>query len=196
KSGRLLLRPQQHNAAASVAYFYTALYTTQIGEFSILLRADVAPLTCRYFLQNVECGILNGTTFFRVLNDGNQPNRNPKIHIIQGGEKFLPTVRCDKLAMETTNITGLRHSQYSVSQPRFAAGTAYPGFFVCLRDEPELDFNGRRHPDKKGFSVFGRVTKGTDVVDAIYQQANEQPYLQNEIQITGVLLRALVDKAV
>ena len=47
--------------------------------------------------------------------------------------------------------------------------TAIGDFFVCIGDQPELDFGGQRNPDGQGFAAFGRVTKGMDVVRKIQQ---------------------------
>ncbi len=45
--------------------------------------------------------------------------------------------------------------------------TATSDFFICIGDQPELDFGGRRNPDGQGFAAFGRVTVGMDVVRRI-----------------------------
>ncbi len=47
--------------------------------------------------------------------------------------------------------------------------SATSDFFVCIGDQPELDFGGRRNPDGQGFAAFGRVVKGMDVVRRIQQ---------------------------
>ncbi|MFC4349590.1 peptidylprolyl isomerase [Kordiimonas lipolytica] len=162
---------------------------TELGTVSILLRTDLAPKTCAYFRENADLGRFGGTSFFRVLNEGNQPGGVPKIHIIQGGIKYSADARQDPLQMETTEITGLKHRKYAVSQPRFGVGTAYAGFFICLEDEPELDYGGRRNPDGQGFSAFGEVISGKDVVQAIYLRAGTEPFLENEVEIKGVTYR-------
>jgi peptidyl-prolyl cis-trans isomerase A (cyclophilin A) len=48
--------------------------------------------------------------------------------------------------------------------------TARDEFFICIGDQPELDFGGRRNPDGQGFAAFGRVIKGMEVVRKIHQQ--------------------------
>jgi peptidyl-prolyl cis-trans isomerase A (cyclophilin A) len=45
--------------------------------------------------------------------------------------------------------------------------TATSDFFICIGDQPELDFGGRRNPDGQGFAAFGRVIRGMEVVRAI-----------------------------
>ena len=86
--------------------------------------------------------------------------RHRRIAVIQGGLRHeredLPPV----IAHETTAMTGLRHLKGTVSLARFAPGAVYHSFFICLRDEPVLDFSGARHPDGQGFAAFGRVVAG------------------------------------
>jgi peptidyl-prolyl cis-trans isomerase A (cyclophilin A) len=45
--------------------------------------------------------------------------------------------------------------------------TATQNIFVCVGDQPELDFGGKRNPDGQGFAAFGRVVEGMDVVRRI-----------------------------
>ena len=50
---------------------------------------------------------------------------------------------------------------------RLAVGTASSEFFICINDQPSLDFGGNRHADGLGFSAFGMVVKGMDIVRQI-----------------------------
>jgi peptidyl-prolyl cis-trans isomerase A (cyclophilin A) len=45
--------------------------------------------------------------------------------------------------------------------------TATSDFFICIGDQPSLDFGGKRNPDGQGFAAFGRVVRGMDVVRKI-----------------------------
>jgi peptidyl-prolyl cis-trans isomerase A (cyclophilin A) len=69
---------------------------------------------------------------------------------------------------------------------RSKPGTATSSFFVCVRDEPELDFGGKRNADGQGFSAFGRVTSGMDVVKRIHAQPKEGQRLQPPIKIVSI----------
>jgi peptidyl-prolyl cis-trans isomerase A (cyclophilin A) len=68
------------------------------------------------------------------------------------------------IAHETTRQTGLRHLDGTVSMARAQPGTANSEFFVCVGDQPALDFGGGRQPDGQGFAAFGRVVEGMDVI--------------------------------
>ena len=56
-------------------------------------------------------------------------------------------------------------------------------FFICIRDQPELDFGGRRNPDGQGFVAFGRVTKGMEVVKQIQNAPADKQGLNSKIMI-------------
>ena len=56
-------------------------------------------------------------------------------------------------------------------------------FFICVGDQPELDFGGRRNPDGQGFAAFGIVTKGMDVVKKIHESPQEGQSLKPKIKI-------------
>jgi peptidyl-prolyl cis-trans isomerase A (cyclophilin A) len=117
----------------------------------------------------------------------NQPDNEVKIEVIQGGlgndERGLGL---PPIVHETTAQTGLRHLDGSISMARVEPGTASSEFFICVGDQPELDFGGTRNPDGQGFAVFGRVAVGMEVVRAIQEQPAEGQWLAPEIKITEV----------
>ena len=57
----------------------------------------------------------------------------------------------------------------AVSMARGTADSATSGWFICINDQPSLDFGGQRNPDGQGFAAFGRVVSGMDVVRKIQQ---------------------------
>ena len=59
----------------------------------------------------------------------------------------------------------------AVSMARDGPDTATADFFICVGDQPELDFGGKRNPDGQGFAVFGRVVAGMEVVRRIHAGA-------------------------
>jgi peptidyl-prolyl cis-trans isomerase A (cyclophilin A) len=64
-------------------------------------------------------------------------------------------------------MTGIRHLDGAISMARGRPDTATSDFFLCIGDQPSLDFGGLRNPDGQGFAAFGRVTKGMDIVRKI-----------------------------
>jgi peptidyl-prolyl cis-trans isomerase A (cyclophilin A) len=72
------------------------------------------------------------------------------------------------IAHEPTSLTGLRHRNGTISIARDAVGTGTAGaFFICIGDQPELNFGGRRNPDGQGFAAFGHVASGMKLIRAM-----------------------------
>lgn len=141
---------------------------TDLGRIEIEVDAAAAPVTARNFLRYVDAGHYDGGRFHRTVRPDNQPQNKVKIEVVQAGaapareaEAFPP------IPLERTSATGLRHLDGTVSMARDAPDTATSDFFVCIGDQPELDFGGRRNPDGQGFAAFGRVVAGLDVVRRI-----------------------------
>ncbi|MDG1708297.1 MAG: peptidylprolyl isomerase, partial [Emcibacteraceae bacterium] len=114
----------------------------------------------------------------------NQEQNDIKIEVIQGGisgdsdiAKFEPTV------LERTNETGIKHLDGAISMARGGPDTASSEFFICINDQPSLDFGGMRNADGQGFAAFGMVTKGMDVVRAIQNVKTDKP--EGELEYTS-----------
>lgn len=144
--------------------------TTELGVIEAELYTEQAPVTVANFLKYVDADRYTNGQFHRTvkLDPDNQPGNAVKIEIIQGGvnpkfsEEDWPAI-----ALERTRDTGLKHLDGTLSMARAGPDTATSDFFICLGDQPELDFGGKRNPDGQGFAAFGRVTKGMDVVKKI-----------------------------
>ena len=76
---------------------------------------------------------------------------------------------------------------------RAAVGTATTEFFICIGDQPALDFGAARNSDRQGFAVFGRVVRGMDVVRAIHAAPADAPtdieYVRGQILEQPVVIR-------
>jgi peptidyl-prolyl cis-trans isomerase A (cyclophilin A) len=143
---------------------------TALGEISLTIDAQRAPLTAAGFLEYADRHLLDGTQFYRSVHPENDSNL-VKISVLQGGMtdrlNALPPI-----PHESTRQTGLRHSDGAISIARREPGTAIGGiFFICVGDQPELDFGGRRNADGQGFAVFGRLNQGMDLVRRIWRQS-------------------------
>ena len=146
---------------------------TSLGKIELELYPDKAPITVENFIRLVDGGHLDGGTFYRVVSPEND-NGSPVISVIQGGigdaESPFPPI-----AHETTAVTGMPHLDGSISMARTGVGTATTEIFICIGDQPALDFGGTRNADGQGFAVFGRVIKGMDVVRAIHNSPADAP---------------------
>jgi peptidyl-prolyl cis-trans isomerase A (cyclophilin A) len=148
------------------------LVTTQ-GTILIELYPDKAPLTVANFLSYVDRQLYDGASFYRNVRLENQPNP-VKIEVIQGGLDLLMNVdSLPPIPHESTDQTGILHTDGVVSMARYGPGTATSEFFICVGDQPALDFGGERNPDGYGFAAFGKVIDGMGVVRKIHLGATE-----------------------
>jgi len=159
---------------------------TALGAFVVEVYPDRAPLSAGNFLDYVDRGLLDGQSVYRIVSLDNQPDTVPaKIEVIQfgwRGEADAPPP-LPPIAHETTEDTGLRHLDGTVSTARFEPGTGGPAFFICVGDQPALDYGGRRNPDGQGFAAFGQVVEGMDVVRRIHGRAEASDMLETPIPI-------------
>jgi peptidyl-prolyl cis-trans isomerase A (cyclophilin A) len=158
---------------------------TEKGDIVVEVDTARAPVTAANFLRYVDAGLYDGSTFHRAVTLDNQPNDAVRIEVIQGGQ--LPEDReFPPIAHETTAATGLRHLDGAISMARSAPGTAASSFFICVNDQPELDFGGRRNRDGQGFAAFGRVVEGLSVVRAIQRLPVRGQQLAPPVRIISV----------
>jgi len=162
---------------------------TEAGAFVIEVDSAVAPVTVANYLAYVDGRFLDGASVYRVVTLANQPPETAhRIEVVQWGMNLPDGQRppFPPIAHETTRETGLRHLDLTVSMARAEPGTAASEFFVCVGDQPELDFGGRRNPDGQGFAAFGRVVSGQDVVRALHARGEANQYLARPVAIRSV----------
>jgi peptidyl-prolyl cis-trans isomerase A (cyclophilin A) len=107
--------------------------------------------------------------------------------VIQGGiNAVYPREGGTPIPLERTSETGLRHVDGAISMARFTPDSAVSDFFICINDQPELDFGGRRNPDGQGFAAFGVVTSGMNVVRAIQVAPHEAQKLTPPVTINKI----------
>jgi peptidyl-prolyl cis-trans isomerase A (cyclophilin A) len=157
---------------------------TEKGEIELELDEARAPQTVKNFLAYVDGGFYDGGGFHRTVKPDNQPNNAVKIEVIQAGHN--PARQSElrpPIPLERTNVTGLKHKDGTISMARDAPDSATSDFFICIGDQPELDYGGKRNPDGQGFGAFGKVVKGMDVVRAIQKAPASGQRLTPSIQI-------------
>jgi peptidyl-prolyl cis-trans isomerase A (cyclophilin A) len=163
------------------------LIQTEKGDIEVELEAGRAPATTANFLKYVDGGFYDGGRFHRTVTLKNQTDNKIKIQVIQAGinpkkaKNELPPIK-----LERTSKTGLKHTDGAISMARDGPDTATSDFFLCIGDQPELDFGGHRNPDGQGFAAFGRVVRGMDVVRRIQASAAEGQTLEPAIVILKV----------
>jgi peptidyl-prolyl cis-trans isomerase A (cyclophilin A) len=147
--------PQPLAKPASTAYAPQVQVFTSMGNFTIELNPERAPLTVANFLAYVDAGHYTNTLFHRAVAN----------FVIQGGgfnADYTPKPAPNKVPNESGN--GLSNVRGTVGLARTSephAGNAQ--FYVNLNDNAALDPNASRW----GYAVFGRVTAGMEVVERI-----------------------------
>lgn len=162
------------------------LIDTQFGDIELELYPDKAPQTVHAFINNIEAGHYAGSAFYRVLKEEDLPS-NVNVGLIQGGVyKSKKSLQLQGTPHETTNRSGLSHTDGTVSMARTDPGTATTEFFICIGDQSPLDSGRRGTPDGLGMAAFGKVFKGMDVVRKIQAQANNGDAFVNDITIKSI----------
>jgi len=144
------------------------LVQTELGDIVVEVDQARAPNTAANFLRYVDAGHYDGGTWHRTVTLDNQPESEVKIEVIQAGvNPDLAKSGFPAIPIERTTATGLLHKDGVISMARGAPDSATSGWFICINDQPSLDFGGKRNPDGQGFAAFGRVVQGMDVVRKI-----------------------------
>ena len=148
---------------------------TTYGDIEVELYPHKAPKTV--------------ASFYRVFNDGNQPSDALKSALIQGGiwkSNQAKAIHIQGIPHEPTNLTGIKHKKGVISLARTKPGTVSTEFFICINDEPGLDFGGENIADKQGYAAFGKVIHGMDIVLKIYRQNEVDQYFDPPITIFSI----------
>jgi peptidyl-prolyl cis-trans isomerase A (cyclophilin A) len=159
------------------------------GDIEIELYPGQAPKSVAAFLTYIKRGYYKRSSFYRVLNDDNQPSNAPKAALIQGGTYRSQPKLNDTLPgipHESTDQTKILHTDGAISLARTAPGTATTEFFICIGDQPGFDFGGENNADKQGYAAFGKVVKGMDVVRSIYHMRENDQYFDPPVDIYNI----------
>ncbi|MES1983266.1 MAG: peptidylprolyl isomerase [Pseudomonadota bacterium] len=131
---------------------------TNHGIITLELEDEKAPLTVQNFLEYVNTGYYNGTIFHRVIDD----------FMIQGGG-FLAGMdqKSTRPPVQNEAANGLKNDKYTVAMARTSdPHSATAQFFINVKDNGFLNFTAPNNQGY-GYTVFGKVVEGKDVVDAI-----------------------------
>ncbi|MEZ5071407.1 MAG: peptidylprolyl isomerase [Bacteroidales bacterium] len=160
---------------------------TELGEIRVELYPKQAPATTANFLTLVKEGVYDDALFYRVVRPDNQAGSPVKIQVVQGGlyqDSLIDLY--PGIVHEHSGITGIRHLDGTFSMARNEPGTASTEFFICIDDQPSLDFGGKRNPDGQGFAAFGKVTRGMELVRDIQQMQDTGQYLVAPVRIRAI----------
>ena len=156
------------------------LMTTNKGNITIELEDEKAPKSVANFLAYMEAGHYNGTIFHRVI-DG---------FMIQGGG-FEPGMKQKPAdaTVENEAKNGLKNEPYTLAMARTSAPhSASAQFFINVKGNSFLDYPGQ---DGWGYAVFGKVTEGQDVVDAINGVKTSRSGMHADVPADDVIIEKI-----
>lgn len=165
------------------------LIETELGRIEVAMDLERAPATANNFLAYVREGHFTDGQFHRTVTLDNQPDNEILIEVIQASvNREFREDGFDPIALERTSVTGLKHLDGTISMARGGADSATSSFFICVGDQPSLDFGGMRNADGQGFAAFGRVTHGMEVVREIQQSPAEGQSLTPPVRILSMMV--------
>jgi len=165
------------------------LIRTRTGDMEIELYPDQAPKSVAAFLSYIDSGFYKNSSFYRVLNEDNQPSGSPASELIQGGiwrTGHKRAVSMPGIPHEPTTQTHILHKDGVISLARTIPGTASTEFFICVGDQPGFDYGGENNPDGQGYAAFGRVVKGMDIVKDIYSSPEDDQSFDPPVTILDI----------
>jgi len=166
-------------SGAAIAEPVSVLIKTTKGEITVTLNADKAPKTVENFLRYTDAGFYNGTIFHRVMSG----------FMIQGGGLTVDMKKKDAFdTVENESKNGLSNIRSSIAMARTSnPHSASAQFFINHDNNPNLDGSSNRW----GYAVFGIVTKGMDVVDAIAATKTTRKNGRGDVPVEPILIESI-----
>ena len=156
------------------------LITTNHGAITAELDDAKAPKTVANFLEYVKAGHFSNTIFHRVIKD----------FMIQGGG-FEPGMKQKPAdtTVENEAKNGLKNDKYTLAMARTSAPhSASAQFFINTKNNAFLDYPGQ---DGWGYAVFGKVTEGQDIVDAINGVKTSRTGMHSDVPVDAVIIEKI-----
>ncbi len=152
------------------------VFKTSLGEFTVKLFADEAPLTVENFLRYVDDGFFDGLIFHRVI---------PGFMIQGGGFTTDMQQKSGRPPIQNEANNGLKNKRGTLSMARTNdIHSATSQFFVNVSDNVFLDHGSRDY----GYAVFAEVTDGMDVVDKIAAVPTGHAGHHGDVPVTPVVI--------
>lgn len=156
---------------------------TSMGDITLELFAERAPVSVENFLGYARDGFYDGTVFHRVISH----------FMIQGGG-MTPDLKAKATGEPIVNeaANGLANTRGTIAMARTAMpDSATSQFFINVQDNPSLDKN----PTSAGYAVFGKVTEGMEVVDEIrfVETSSQPPY--HDVPVEPVVIESVEIRA-
>ena len=153
---------------------------TSMGRIVIELDSEKAPKTVQNFVQYVNEGFYNGTVFHRVI---------PGFMIQSGGFPVELQQKSAARKVENEGKNGLKNDRGTIAMARTAdPHSASSQFFINHRDNAALNYPAS---DGWGYTVFGKVTQGMEVVDKIAKVATGNRSMHQDVPLEPVIIQSV-----
>lgn len=135
---------------------------TSAGAFVVEADTVHAPISAGNFLRYVDQHRLDGVRFYRAVKVADH------FGFVQFGPDGDPKRILPPIAHEPTTVTGIRHTDGTLSTARLAPGSARGEFTISVGDQPSFDADPAKPGDNLGYAAFGHVVSGMDTVLKIF----------------------------
>lgn len=154
------------------------VFSTTLGEVTIELYPEKAPITVENFLAYVDAGFYDGTIFHRVV---------PGFVIQGGGFTESMEQKSTRPPIKNEADNGLKNERGSLSMARTRdVNSATSQFFINLIDNAFLDHGTRDF----GYAVFARVVVGMDVIDKIAAVRTSNRGMYQNVPVQPVVIQS------
>ncbi|QUM75330.1 peptidylprolyl isomerase [Moritella sp. 24] len=159
-----------------------ALIKTNLGDITVELYPEQAPVSVANFIRYVESDFYSGIIFHRVI---------PGFMAQTGGfNENLEKQTSGKPVVNEAN-NGLRNARGTLALARTSnPNSATSQFFINLKDNNFLNRSGSS-PSQAGYAVFGRVTSGMGVVDKMAQQPTGKKKFYSDVPLTNIVIESV-----
>ncbi len=157
------------------------ILSTSLGDITLELDAEKAPHSVKNFLEYANAGFYDGTIFHRVI---------PGFMVQGGGFNEEMNQKETNAPVPNEAENGLTNDKYTVAMARTPdPHSATSQFFINSSDNAFLNFKSAT-PDGYGYTVFGKVVKGEEVVDAIEQVRTGQVGPHGDVPLEPVVIKS------
>lgn len=159
------------------------VFSTNKGEIVILLNPEAAPNSVANFKQYVADGFYDGTIFHRTI---------PKFMIQGGGFDADLTRKSVNAPIQNEASNGLKNTVGTISMARTSdPHSATSQFFINVNDNRSLDYRDSSFRGW-GYAVFGQVTKGLDIVQAISRQKTKVKGGHQNVPVDAIVIEKAI----
>ena len=159
-------------------------FETSLGDFTVELFDQEAPISAKNFLDYAEAGHFDGTVFHRVI---------PGFVVQGGGMTADMKQKATEAPIQNEANNGLKNHKYTLAMARTSAPhSASAQFFINTADNGFLDFKSES-PSGWGYAVFGRVVMGSEVVDAIEAVRTGRSGFHDDVPLEAVVIEKAVE---